>query len=178
MKKSILIPIIAIVLAAAILLGVSAGLSGMREANAQAELQDRLKTILPGGESFTEEAYTGEDTNIRGVYRGENGYVLLVATNGYADEIAMLVGVSSQGKVTGLQIRDLHETAGLGSRALTDADFLAQFLNNEGDAAVGTNIDAITGATVTSKAVARCINSAVAFVTGADVSSSATTWGG
>ena len=40
------------------------------------------------------------------------------------------------------------------------------------------NIDAITGATVSSKAVTRAVNSAVAYVTGADTTSSATTWGG
>ena len=52
------------------------------------------------------------------------------------------------------------------------------FLRTEGDAEVGTNVDAITGATVTSKAVARCVNSAVGYVTGADAVSAATTWGG
>jgi len=51
-------------------------------------------------------------------------------------------------------------------------------LNTSGEAEVGTNVDAISGATVTSKAVARSINSAVAYVTGADVSSAATEWGG
>ena len=39
-------------------------------------------------------------------------------------------------------------------------------------------VDAITGATVTSKAIARSVNSAVAYVTGADVASAATSWGG
>ena len=45
-------------------------------------------------------------------------------------------------------------------------------------AADASEVDAITGATVTSKAVVRCVNSAVGYVTGADVSSSATEWGG
>ena len=40
------------------------------------------------------------------------------------------------------------------------------------------DVDALTGATVTSKAVVRCVNSAVAYVTGADAVSAATTWGG
>ena len=40
------------------------------------------------------------------------------------------------------------------------------------------SVDGITGATVSSKAVVRCVNSAVAYVTGADAVSSATTWGG
>ena len=48
----------------------------------------------------------------------------------------------------------------------------------EGDAEIGTNVDAISGATVTSKAIARSVNSAVGFVTGADTSSAATSWGG
>ena len=48
------------------------------------------------------------------------------------------------------------------------------------DAGTGetVEVDGITGATVTSKAVAKSVNSAVAYVTGADVASSATTWGG
>ena len=67
---------------------------------------------------------------------------------------------------------------GLGANALTDHVFLAQFLNGTGDFTVGTDVDGITGATVTSKAIAKSINSAVAFVTGADIESGATSWGG
>ena len=40
----------------------------------------------------------------------------------------------------------------------------------------GVSVDALTGATVTSKAIAKAVNSAAAFVTGADVSSGATEW--
>jgi electron transport complex protein RnfG len=90
----------------------------------------------------------------------------------------MLIGVSNEGSVTGLQVRRMEETFGLGAKALTDWEFLAQFLRTDGDAEVGTNVDALTGATVTSKAIARSVNSAVAFVTGADISSGATSWGG
>ena len=90
----------------------------------------------------------------------------------------MLIGVSKDGKVTGLVVREMSETAGLCLNALNDTDFLAQFLNTSGDAEVGTNVDAITGATVTSKAITRCVNSAVAYVTGADIDSGATSWGG
>jgi len=61
---------------------------------------------------------------------------------------------------------------------LTDIDFLVQFVGTSGEAEVGGGVDAITGATVTSKAVVKAVNSASAFVTGADVSSSATEWGG
>ena len=122
--------------------------------------------------------YTGEDTNIHRVWKGETGYIVETITYGYAGNIRMLVGVCNDGNVTGLQIRDMQETYGLGKEALTNWKFLRQFLRTEGDAEVGTNVDAITGATVTSKAVARSVNSAVGFVTGADTTSAATSWGG
>ena len=75
-------------------------------------------------------------------------------------------------------VRDLEETFGLGRNALTDIDFLVQFVGTSGEAEVGGGVDAITGATVTSRAVARGVSSACAYVTGADVSTSATEWGG
>ena len=176
--RKIFVPILTIILAAAILLGMYNGLLGIRKANEEKELQAKMETILPGSTTFTAEDYTDEDTNIVAVYKGETGYVVATQTYGYAGNITMLIGVHNDGYVTGLQVRDMEETYGLGAEALSDWEFLAQFLRNEGDAEIGTNIDAITGATVTSKAIARSINSAVAFVTGADTSSAATSWGG
>ena len=137
-----------------------------------------MELMLPGSKNFTPEAYTGEDTNIHRVWKGETGYIVETITYGYAGNIRMLIGVCNDGNVTGLQIRDMQETYGLGKEALTNWKFLRQFLRTEGDAQVGTNVDAITGATVTSKAVARSVNSAVGFVTGADTTSAATSWGG
>lgn len=178
MKKAILLPLAVIVLAAALLLGLSFGLQGVASENAQKEHLRLMQTLLPGSQNFTLETYTGEDANIRSVHKGETGFVIEAATQGYADEIVMLIGVSNDGYVTGLVIRQMHETAGLGGKALTDWQFLSQFLKTQGDAQVGTNVDAVTGATVTSKAITRCVNSAVGYVTGADADSGATSWGG
>lgn len=176
--RKIWMPIVAIALAALILLGLYNGLLGLRQANMEKELQTKMETLLPGSTTFIPEEYTGDDTNIVCVYKGETGYVIGTTTAGYAGPISMLIGVSQDGYVTGLQIRDMEETYGLGGKALKDWEFLAQFLRTEGDAEVGTNVDALTGATVTSKAVTRSVNSAVGFVTGADTSSGATSWGG
>ena len=198
MNKGILMPILAIVIAAAVLFGLSAGLSGTAAANAQEEHLKLLKMMSPGSESFALEPYDGEDANIRSVHKGEKGFVIETVTYGYAGEITMYVGVSNEGKVTGLVVRDLSETYGLGREALTNVDFLKQFLNSSGAFEVATSgadafsgatgtaqsegdtvaVDALTGATVTSKAVVRCINSAVAYVTGADAATAATSWGG
>ena len=176
--RKIWMPIAALVLAAVVLLGAYNLTLGLRQDNKQAELLAKMQTILPGSTTFEEEAYTGEDANIAFVYKGESGYVIGTSTAGYAGQIHMLIGVSNEGSVTGLQVRQMEKTFGLGAEALSDWEFLAQFLGTEGDAAVGENIDAITGATVTSKAITRSVNSAVAFVTGSDVDSGATSWGG
>ena len=176
--RKIWMPICAVVLAAVLLLGVYNLTLDLRNANRQKELQAKMETILPGSTSFVEETYTGEDANIALVYKGETGYVIATATAGYAGPVHMLIGVHNDGYVTGLQVRQMEETFGLGAQALTDWEFLAQFLRTEGEATVGETVDAITGATVTSKAIARSVNSAVAFVTGSDVDSGATSWGG
>ena len=191
MKKLIL----ALALGVVILFGASLCLNGLAAKNAQKEHLWLMQTILPGSESFTLEPYAGDDANIRSVHKAENGFVIETVTRGYADDIRMLVGVSKEGRVTGLVVADAYETLGLGSRILTDHVFLSQFLNGTGafaaataDAFSGatgeaetgeeTQVDAISGATVSSKAVIRCVNSAIAYVTGADVFSGATSWGG
>lgn len=177
MKKSILLPVLTILLAAVLLLALTLGLSGVTNANAQQEHLNILRILLPGSSSFTLEPYSGEDENIRSVHKGETGFVIETVTSGYAGEITLLVGVSSEGSVTGLVVRDMSETFGLGANALTDTDFLAQFLNVSEEVEIGDGVDALTGATVTSRAIARGVNSAVAYVTGADISSGATSWG-
>lgn len=172
--KNILLSIGSILLVGALVLGLNVGLSGIREENTQKDLLSKMQTLLPGSESFEIEPYSGEDTNIRTVYKSETGFVIHTVTAGYAGDLAMLIGVSKEGTVTGLTVRDLSETLGLGASALTGWEFLAQFLNTDGSAVVGETVDALTGATVTSKAVARSISSAVAFVTGADTGAGAT----
>ena len=191
MKKLILV----LVLCAVILFGTSLALNGFAARNAQKEHLWLMQTLLPGSESFTVEPYAGEDANIRSVHKAENGFVIETVTRGYADDIQMLVGVNKDGHVTGLVVLEAHETLGLGSRILTDPVFLSQFLNGNGSFAAATadafsgatgeaetgdetQVDAISGATVSSKAVIRCVNSAIAYVTGADASSGATSWGG
>lgn len=199
MKKPILFPVLTILIAAVILLAASFGLNGIAAANAQKDHILLMQTLLPGSTEFMLEPYSGEDANIRSVHKAENGFVIETVTYGYAGNITMFIGVNNDGRVTGLVVRDLSETFGLGAEALTDHVFLAQFLNSSGtfeavtgapdafSGATGTvtettgdtvEVDALTGATVTSKAIVRAVNSAVAYVTGADATSAATSWGG
>lgn len=178
MKQSSLTPLLTTAAAAAMLLCLSFALKDITTARAQSEHLRLMRTLLPGSQTFTPEPYAGNDVNIRTVHKGETGFVIQTVTNGYAAPIRMMVGVSSEGAVTGLVVEDMAETVGLGSKALTDHAFLAQLLNTSGEAEIGTNVDALSGATVTSKAIVRSVNSAIAVVTGTDINSGATSWGG
>ncbi len=198
MKKTL----IALILIPFILFASAYGLDRIARKNTQAKHVALMETLLPGGKDFEKLAYDGEDANIRSVHKCAAGYVIETATQGYVDEIVVCVGVGNDGKVTGLVVYDAHETPGIGQKILTDHVFLSQFLNQTdgfgigsgedaaadgfssatADSAAGSDktvyVDGISGATVSSKAVARCVSSAVAYVTGADIGSSATTWGG
>ena len=179
MKNKNVTPVLVIAIVAVILFGGKTVLSKTAEANVEIARNKMMTALLPGSTSFAPEEYdAAQHSTIKSVYKAENGYVIESTAYGYNGDITLMVGVNNEGKVTGITVENLQETYGLGAKALTDVDFLAQFLLTGGDAEVGSNIDALTGATVSSKAVTKAVNSAVAYVTGADTSSSATEWGG
>lgn len=179
------------------LLVTAVALKNVTHSIAQREHVKLLETLLPNSTNFQRIDCDGEDEIIRSVHKAAGGYVIETATMGYADEIVMFIGVDNGGTVTGLVAYEAHETNGLGNQILTDHVFLSQFLNKSGtfsiasshgddvwdtnDKSASTNknitVDGISGATVSSKAVAKCVNAAVAYVTGADIESSATSWG-
>ena len=162
--KKLLIPVAVILVAALVLFAATAGLAGTASANEQAKLDEILGYMIPGGGEYAEEEYTGSNSNITGVYRGEEGVVVEMVVGGFANDIHMLVAVRNDGTVTGVSILDSHETYGLGQEAKSDWDFLIDMLNSQGDLAVNSNIDSITGATITSSAVVSAVNAASQFV--------------
>ena len=103
---------------------------------------------------------------------GENaGYAIKVVASGSQGNIEMMVGVDGEGTVTGVSIVDNAETAGIGSKVMANdalasgVGVLDQFQGKsaaDGVLTVGTNVDAITGATVSTKGVAAGVNTALA----------------
>ncbi len=84
------------------------------------------------------------------------GYAFLLNTGGFQGEISMMIGVDGSGlHITGLRVLEHLETPGLGSR-ITEPIFEGQFkgkpLTNE--FRLSTDIDSITGATISAQAVA------------------------
>lgn len=103
---------------------------------------------------------------------GSMGYIVQVTTSqSYADKITLVIGYSKEGTVTGMEILSINETAGLGMNA-TKSKFKNQFSNKAVDqfevtktgATEDSQIDAISSATITSKAVTYAVNAGISFV--------------
>ena len=108
------------------------------------------------------------------VYVGKNGnetvgYAVKVSPKGFGGSIDIMVGIDNEKCVTGISIINISETPGLGSKA-NDVKFLSQYegLSKDikvikGGNASGNEINAISGATVTSNAVTKGVNDAISI---------------
>ncbi len=95
------------------------------------------------------------------------GYVMSAKSNKAFDgDLTISVGVTAAGQVTGIDFIDIHETAGMGMNAKDKPEWREQFYGKDGLFTVGENLDAISGATITSKAVTNAVNSGIVLANG------------
>ncbi len=116
---------------------------------------DKIKSAVKDNKyEFIKEAYLGK------INGNTIGYVFLAKTVGYAGDISIMIGIGSNGEVSGVEIGDNKETPGLGTKA-KDQEFKGQY-NNKKYSIINVvkrppqqddEIQAISGATITSKAV-------------------------
>jgi len=83
------------------------------------------------------------------------------SAKGFASDVKVQLTMDAAGAITGLAIESSGETAGFGTRCMEDASFAQQFVGKTAPFAIGGNIDALAGATVTSTAVVAAVNAAV-----------------
>ena len=133
-------------------------------------VNDELSAELPSGakESEFKRVYVGRDDT------GEvSGVAISRGESGFQDVIMVIFGHDPvTGKVSGMKILDSKETPGLGDKIFKDMDFVDQFFAGPETPMVGVKagagkgqpneIDMITGATISSKAVIQIINNALA----------------
>ena len=130
------------------------------------------KTVLVDADNFNSIDFEiNEDERIviteinEGTSNGEViGYSFIVATpEGYGGQIKLAVGVTVEGEIAGVDILEMSETPGLGTKAGDEA-FLGQFLGREAEQFRLEDIDDISGATVTSNAVKNAVNVVMEYV--------------
>lgn len=130
-------------------------------------LQEKIEESLAGdafsGERVDEAARALDDSG------SVLGYVVTVTTpEGYGGDIQLAIGISLDKIVQGISFLAINETAGLGMRANTDA-FKGQFQGRQaevfsvtkGGASSENEIDALSGATITSNAVTGAVNAGI-----------------
>lgn len=174
--KAVFVPAISLFLICitiAFLLGLTNELTkNAIEENAILKEQKAMEAVCSYGESFEKETSVSEEMGE--VYRAldENGnttgYAISVTEKGYGGDISVMVGISSKGEVTGVEILSINETPGLGMNA-TKEEFRSQFkgippmdgFTAKDSAERNKNVDALTGATITSEAVSSAVNKAV-----------------
>ena len=135
--------------------------------------QEAIEAVLPGGYDEEITGYADATGLVSKVYKGANGYALEVKPAGFDNTITMMVGVDFDGNVLGISVVSHTETAGLGAvaAAKTSAgeNFRGQFVGQAGSVTVskdGGQIEAITGATITSRAICAGVNAALDCVAG------------
>jgi electron transport complex protein RnfG len=187
-KDALSLTLIAVILG--VLLGTFHEITKEPIANQEKQTKtNALKNVLPGAERFEEIDISDKKNEIQSslkkdgmnaqiideVYKGVDrsgnfsGYAVTVTSQeGYGGDIQLTVGIADDHTTNGISFLELDETAGLGMNADTDK-FKEQFKGKKVDAFEYTKdgatsddqIDAISGATVTTNAVTNAVNACI-----------------
>lgn len=153
--------------------------------NKARELRAAVFKVLPGvqrmetlqfadGKLSVRIAEGADDDTVYAGYDSQDvlvGYAIAGEGPGFQDTIKVLYGyMPEQRKVVGMEILDSRETPGLGDKIFKDLEFVANFDDlsvdpeikavKKGSKSAANEVDSITGATISSKAVVRIINEA------------------
>ncbi|MDF2522843.1 MAG: electron transporter RnfG [Clostridiales bacterium] len=148
---------------------------------AEIDAENARKEVLTNADTFKKiadiDALIKENPNlalVKEAYKGVKGndvigYVFSTESKGYGGAIKITVGIDSKGKVAGVKLGENKETPGLGSKA-ADKQFISQYSDLTPKGALKViktkkskpeEIEAISGATITSKAVTSAVQAAI-----------------
>ena len=178
--------LVAITLTAALCLSVVYAVTKDRISEAEEkERMDSFYTVMPDANEFKDMSVWVKDWNENrpggadivsafGSYDKTGDFIGIVVSvvshNGYGGDITLSLGVNSDGVITGMKVTSMSETSGLGAECQNET-WQAQFKGKSSEALVYTKkgaeapdeIDALTGATITTKAVLEAVNEGHAF---------------
>lgn len=172
--KEIAVPAIMLFVIAAICTALLAGtnlLTKGKIAEIAVQAENEAKAAVITADSFSDALEITADGKTYTYYKANNsdgtvaGYVIAITTKSYGGDLACMVGISADEKITGVEITEINDTAGLGMKAQNE-DFLKQYFGKSAGIKVNKNtssdteIKAITGATITSQAVTDAVNEA------------------
>lgn len=144
------------------------------KANAKAEAE-AVQEVLPGATSFETIYEKGGESSagaelpdeVTTVYKADDGsgYVFKLTVKGYGGDITLMCGIRSDGSIESTKTLNHSETSGIGSKVVDNgSDYRKQYEGKTADKL--DEVDAVTGATISSKAYKKAITAAFdAFAT-------------
>lgn len=145
-----------------------------KEAEAFETNETLVKNCEASKEFLKSKGFNGTTVNEALIAKSKNeaiGYILnATSPNGYGGNIEISLGLDKEGKIRGFEILSISETVGLGMKAKDD-EFKSQFAGKnvkeikytKSGASAEDEINAISGATITTSAVTEAVNSALVF---------------
>ena len=153
-----------ICLVTSLLLAVTNGVTApIIEENAIRTANETRQALLPAADTFSEVAVPAAvSDNVTEIYRADNGsgFVITAQAKGYGGDVPVMVAFNAEGSIEAVRFLDNSETPGLGQKVKTDA-FQGQFSGMAAEAFTISDIDALTGATISSRAATTAINAAL-----------------
>ncbi|MBO5056486.1 MAG: RnfABCDGE type electron transport complex subunit G [Lachnospiraceae bacterium] len=130
---------------------------------------DKLELAMPESDSVWSEEYSGVDMDNALAAKDASGNVLgyvltMTSHEGYGGDITFTMGIQNDGTLNGISILSISETAGLGMKAESvlkpqfENKNVSNFTYTKSGAAMDSQIDAISGATITTNAVTTAVN--------------------
>lgn len=124
---------------------------------------DGAEFVEAGEDTLTAAREAAGETPVEAVFRAQSasgdllGWGVRVSPRGYGGPMSMVVGLDRDGKVVGVTVVTHRETPGLGDKVVGSADYLGRFagLGSADIDASAKGVDAVTGATKSSRGVRR-----------------------
>ena len=135
----------------------------IEEATRLAEEKSRTE-LLPEAEGFEEITGVSVD-NVSAIYKSTNdvGVVITSSAKGYGGDVVVMTAITPDGTIKQIKVTEAAETKGIGSNVTENSEYQANYSGLPATQALvlGTDVDAYSGATVSSRAVNNAVNSAI-----------------
>lgn len=132
--------------------------------NERAATQAAIDEIFPNASAYDEldESFSLPVTAVWRIKNndGSFGYCIFATVQGFKAEVSYIVGTDAQGVIIGVRVTSNSETAGLGSK-IAEIPYLDNYIGKSGKLTLKRDVDAVAGATISSRALLDGINSAL-----------------
>ncbi len=161
-------PIVVLCVICIVVTGALAATNGMTapiiEAATLAAQEAARTELLPDAQSF--EKVEGIDVaNVSDVYRTTNdvGVVITSSAKGYGGDVVVMTAITPDGNIKQIKVTEQSETKGIGSNVVANPSYWERYEGVSAAQALVLNqdIDAYSGATISSRAVLTAVNSAI-----------------